>query len=55
MCAFFYCGDAVGEIAGDSFFCEPGATLDVIGAAASSAAALSFDRGPASIFVALIA
>src|SRR5260370_11105979 len=45
----------VGLTAGTSFFCEPGATLEVIGAAASSAAALSFVRGPASIFVALIA
>src|SRR5206468_6076465 len=44
----------VGLTAGTSFFCEPGATLAVIGAAASSAAALSFVRGPASIFVALI-
>ena len=44
----------VGLTAGTSFFCEPGGTLEVIGAA-SSAAALSFDRGPASIFVALIA
>ena len=43
----------VGLTAGPSFFCEPGATLEVIGAAAS-AAALSFDRGPASIFAALI-
>src|SRR6266566_1480834 len=45
----------VGLTAGTSFFCEPGATLEVIGATASSAAALSFVRGPASIFVALIA
>src|SRR5439155_13746941 len=44
----------VGLIAGTSFFCEPGGTLEVIGAT-SSAAALSFVRGPASIFVALIA
>src|SRR5205823_13424076 len=38
----------VGLTAGTSFFCEPGGTLEVIGAA-SSAAALSFARGPASI------
>jgi len=43
----------VGLTAGTSFFCEPGATLEVTGATAS-AAALSFGRGPASIFAALI-
>src|SRR6266404_9106704 len=44
----------VGLTAGTSFFCEPGATLEVIGATASSAAAFSFVKAPASTFAALM-
>ena len=44
----------VGLPAGTSFFCEPGAALEVTGATASSAAALSFVMAPASTFAALI-